>query len=160
MSYEFYMTIEGTKQGKFKGESSRTAHKDKSACIQFSYGVKAPRDVATGMASGKRQHDMFVAVKEIGPSTPQLFQACVTNEVLKTVLFEYIHTTKEGKEEVYYTVKLTNATVAAVKQYFSQSAKHSESADVHELEEISFTFQKIDMEHKVAKTAASDDWTV
>ena len=28
MAYEFYVTIEGTQQGKFKGDSKRRAHKD------------------------------------------------------------------------------------------------------------------------------------
>ena len=159
MAYEFYMTAEGTKQGKFKGESTRAAHKDKSPCIQFQYGVKSPRDVATGLASGKRQHEPFVVTKEISAASPQFFQACTTNEVLKTVLFEFVQTTKEGKEEVYYTVKLTNATVAFVKQYQATSAKHGDATDVHALEDIGFTFNKIDMENKIAKTAASDDWT-
>jgi type VI secretion system secreted protein Hcp len=159
MAYEFYMTIEGTAQGKFKGESTRGAHKDKAPCVSFTYGVQSPRDIATGMASGKRQHQPFVATKEFGASSPQLFQACVTNEVLKSVLFEYIHTTPEGKEEVYFTIKLTNATIAALKQYSQEAAKHTEANDTHELEDVSFTFQKIDMENKAFKTAASDDWT-
>ncbi len=158
MAYEFHMTTEGTTQGKFKGESTRTAHKDKAPCIQFNYGVQSPRDVATGMASGKRQHQPFVVVKEVGASTPQFFQACVTNEVLKSVLFEFTKTTPEGKEEVYYTIKLTNATVASHKHYVDKAAKHSEASDTHELEEISFTFQKIDIENKTFKTAASEDW--
>lgn len=158
MAYEFYMTIEGTTQGKFKGESTRGAHKDKAPCIQLAYGVQSPRDVATGMASGKRQHQPFVVVKEIGASTPQVFQACVTNEVLKSVLFEFIKTTAEGKEEVYYTMKLTNATVSGQRQYTETAAKHSEVNDTHELEEVSFTFQQIDIENKLAKTASSDSW--
>jgi type VI secretion system secreted protein Hcp len=158
MAYEFYITIEGTRQGKFKGESPRAAHKEKIPGLQFSYGVQAPRDVATGMASGKRQHAPVVAVKEVGASSPQLFQACTTNEVLKSVLFEFVRTTKEGKEEVYFAIKLTNATVASVKQYTAGSAKHSDATDVHELEEAAFTFERVDMEHRVAKTSASDDW--
>ncbi len=159
MAYEFYMTISGTTQGDFKGESTRTAHKAKAPCIAFAYGVKSPRDMATGLAAGKRQHGPVVVTKELGASTPQLFQACVTNEILKSVLFEYIHTTPEGKEEVYFTIKLTNATVSELRQYTAQSAKHQESGDTHELEDVSFTFQKIDMENKAFKTAASDDWT-
>jgi type VI secretion system secreted protein Hcp len=159
MAYEFYMTIEGTTQGAFKGESTRAAHNKKSPCIGFEYAVQSPRDVATGLASGKRQHQPIVVTKEWGASSPQLFQACVTNEVLKSVLLEYIHTTAEGREEIYFTIKLTNATVSKLRQFTQEAAKHSEANDTHELEEVSFTFQKIDMENKAFKTAASDDWT-
>jgi type VI secretion system secreted protein Hcp len=159
MAYEFYMSIEGTTQGKFKGQSTRAAHKDKAPCIGFEYAVQSPRDVATGLASGKRQHKPLMITKEWGASSPQIFQACVTNEILKSVLLEYIHTTPEGKEEIYFTIKLTNATVSSLRQFTQEAAKHAESNDTHELEEVSFTFQKIDMENTAAKTAASDDWT-
>jgi hypothetical protein len=39
---------------------------------QASYAVKSPRDVATGMASGKRQHGSITIVKEWGAASPQL----------------------------------------------------------------------------------------
>jgi hypothetical protein len=35
MAYEFYVSVEGTKQGKFKGESVREQHKDKIAGISL-----------------------------------------------------------------------------------------------------------------------------
>ena len=61
------------------------------------------------------------------------------------------HTTADGAEEVYHTIKLTNATVSNIKYGTSlggaegaSTAKHSSSADTHELEEVSFTFQKIE----------------
>ena len=39
---------------------------------QASYEVKGPRDVATGQASGKRQHGSITIVKEWGAASPQL----------------------------------------------------------------------------------------
>ena len=95
MAYEFYVSIEGTKQGKFKGESTREAHRDKIPALAFSYEVTSPRDVATGQASGRRQHGPVTFVKAWGAASPQLFQALTTNEVLKTVLFEFVGTNAE-----------------------------------------------------------------
>ncbi|GAC1456109.1 MAG: hypothetical protein PVSMB1_05710 [Gemmatimonadaceae bacterium] len=83
MGSEFYVTIEGTKQGKLKGESIRDKWKEHIPGIGFSYDVKSPRDLASGQASGKRQHGALSFVKEWGPSSPQLFQAATTSEVLK-----------------------------------------------------------------------------
>jgi hypothetical protein len=40
---------------------------------EISYGVKSPRDVATGQSSGKRTHKPVTFVKEWGASTPMLF---------------------------------------------------------------------------------------
>lgn len=166
MAYEFYVTVEGTKQGKFKGESIREAHKEKLTGLSYRHEIKSPRDVATGQASGKRQHGPISMTKEWGAATPQIFQALVTNEVLKSVFFEFVATTPEGIEEVYYTIKLVNATVSQVRYMTggntvegSGSAKNTSTYDTHELEELSFTYQRIELEHKPGKTAAFDDWT-
>lgn len=164
MAYEFYVTIEGTKQGKFKGESIRDAHKAKLGGLTYNHEITSPRDVATGQASGKRQHGPITFTKEWGPSTPQIFSALTKNEVLKSVLFEFIQTTAEGAEIVYHTVKLTNATVSKVryitgKDESASSAKTTATYDTHELEEVSLTYQKIEIENKIGKTMADDDWT-
>jgi type VI secretion system secreted protein Hcp len=164
MAYEFYVSVEGTKQGKLKGESPRDSHKEKIAGLSYRHEIKSPRDVATGQASGKRQHGPILITKEWGASSPQFFQALVTNEVLKSVLFEFFHTTPDGLEEVYHTVKLTNATISSIRYMTgsdgesSNSSKHSGAYDTHELEEVGFTYQRIELENKPGKTSAEDDW--
>jgi type VI secretion system secreted protein Hcp len=163
MAYEFYVTVKGMRQGAFKGESPRKGHEAKAAGISYQHEVQSPRDVATGQASGKRQHKPIVFTKEWGASSPQYFQALVTNEWLESVLFEFYHTNKQGKEEVYYTIKLVNATVCNIRYMTgagesATSAKTTGAYDTHELEEISFTYQRIEVEHQLAKTAVIDDW--
>jgi type VI secretion system secreted protein Hcp len=160
MAYEFYATIEGTKQGKFQGESPRKDHAGKFVGLKFEYEVISPRDVATGMPSGKRQHKPIVISKEWGAASPQLFTACVRNEILKKVKFEFIKTDKAGKEHVYYTIELENATIAAYKPFTRQEegAKHEAEYDTQEMEDITFTFEKITLSNTDAKTSASDSW--
>ncbi|MBZ5638486.1 MAG: type VI secretion system tube protein Hcp [Acidobacteriia bacterium] len=158
MAYEFYVTIEGTKQGKFKGESSRDAHKDKIEGLAFEWKVQSPRDIATGQASGKRQHLPIKITKEWGAASPQILQALCSNEVMKNILFEFIRTTPEGAEEIHHTIKLLNATISEVHP-FIEMTKHEERTDVHELEEVSFTYQRVEVENKTGKTMAVDDWT-
>ena len=50
-------------------------------------------------------------------ATPQLFQALVTNEVLRSVLFEFVRSGEDGTEQIFQTIRLTNVGVAAIKQY-------------------------------------------
>ncbi len=157
MAYEFYVTIEGTKQGKFKGESIRDQHKNKIEGLAFEWKIQSPRDVATGLPSGKRQHGPIKITKEWGAASPQIFQALVTNEVLKSVLFEFIRTGDPGEEFVHHTIKILNATVSEQKPTISMT-KHEEHADVHELEEVSFTYQRVEIENIPGKTMATDDW--
>ena len=158
MAYEFYVTVVGTKQGKWKQETPREKHKGKIPGISFHYNVKSLRDSANGQASGKRTHHPVTFVKEWGASSPQFFQALCTNESLKSVLFEFVKTDKNGEEYVYHTIKLVNASVSEIDQYLAGDSKQDQSHDVHELEKISFTFQRIEMESKDGKTMAVDDW--
>lgn len=157
MAYEFYVSIEGTKTGKFKGESLRTPHKDKMPGFFYQSGIDSPRDMASGQASGKRQHIPVVFRKKVGAATPQLANALVTNEVLKTVLFEFVQTTKDGKEEIVFTIKLLDSTVSGHRIVLPDVTSGS-TVNQDLFEEVQLTFGKIEWEHKVAKTMAIDDW--
>src|SRR3954449_4057130 len=172
MAYEFYITIDGQKQGKFKGEGGRAAGggedgengrglgRDKIAGIRFVSEASSPRDVATGHATGKRTHKPIIITKEWGAASPQLFQALVNNENLKTVLFEFVKTNSIGEEEIYHTIKLTNAAVSNIKSYLDLTDTSGDAYDAHELEDVSFVFQKIEMENREGKTQAVDSWQV
>lgn len=54
------------------GSAARESSAPSVSEIVCTYEVKAPRDVATGQASGKRQHKPITITKEWGASTPQL----------------------------------------------------------------------------------------
>ena len=157
MSYEFYVKVEGTKQGAFKNETPREKHQGKIPGISFHYNVKSPRDAASGMASGKRVHQPVSFVKRWGPATPQFFQALCTNESLRSVLFEFVRTDANGEEYVYHSVRLTNATVTEIDQYLAGD-EAVVAVDAFELERIFLTFQRIEIENKDGKTMAADDW--
>jgi type VI secretion system secreted protein Hcp len=158
----FDVTIEGTKQGRFKGERGRGG--DKIAGLAFHYDVKSPRDMATGMASGKRQHGAITFTKAIDSSSPQIFQALIGNEPLKSVLFEFRSTNANGEEQVVYQITLTNATISEVEQYAGTTGQliaegqHSSASDTSPLEDVSLGFQKIEVQSQVGKTMAADDW--
>lgn len=156
MAYEFYVSIEGKMQGKFKGESKRERFEDRSTGLGFAYDVKSPRDTASGQATGKRIHGPVIITKEWGAATPQLFQALVENEVLRTVLVEFVRTDEKGEEYVYHRVKLSNATVSEIRQYTGNLSSGMDT-NFHELEDISFTFSRIEIENVDGKTIADDD---
>jgi|tagenome__1003787_1003787.scaffolds.fasta_scaffold20693633_2 type VI secretion system secreted protein Hcp len=172
MAYEFYISIEGQKQGRFKGETGRAAPseegtdddrglgRNKIAGVRFVSEASSPRDVATGHASGKRTHKPILITKEWGAASPQLFQALVTNENLKSVLFEFVKTNAKGEEEIYHTITLTNAAVSNIKSYLDLTDTSGDAYDAHELEDVSFVFQKIEMENREGKTQAVDSWQV
>jgi type VI secretion system Hcp family effector len=94
--------------------------------------------------------------KSVGAATPQLALAACSNEVLKTVFFEFMHTAQDGGEEVLFTIKLANATVCA-HRIFVPDVKGAGVADPLS-EEVELAFQRIEWEHRAAHTMSFDDW--
>jgi len=158
MAYEFYVTLEGNKQGKLKGEAANKAHKEKIAGVQFDLDITTPHEQSTGMATGKRQYKPVKFVKEWGPASPQIFQAMVNREVFKSVVFEFVRAMPDGAESVYHVVKLTNAWVSHLHAYRAFAANGTEKTSTQELEEVSLAFDDIEMENKPAKTMGRDSW--
>ena len=152
----FYFSIEGTKQGVFRGESGVAG---KSIGLRFQYSVASPRDLATGLATGRRQHQPVVITKEWGGASPQIFQAMATGEVLKTVVFEFMRTNAQGQTYVFQTMRLYNAQTSQIRQYNSV-ANAGEPVDARALEDISFSFQRIEITNMDSKTTAVDDWQI
>jgi len=159
MAFQFYVTIEGATQGKFKGEITEKDLPNKIGGLAFDFEVIAPYDKATGMSSGKRQMYPVRFWKEWGAASPQIFQALTLNEGIKSVLFEFYRTVPEGGRVCYYTIKLTNGKIVHYHPFVDTVARQQlliEGSTTHELEEVAFVFQKIDIENRDAKTMASD----
>jgi type VI secretion system secreted protein Hcp len=146
-----YMSVDATKQGKLKGTSNRDRWKDQTTVLAFSYSVSAPRDLATGQTSGKRQHAPFVLTIENGASAPQLFSAATTNEVLTRVVISTVETSADGAEIVREVFTLTSAVVAKWEYVRDTSGPDTVR--------ITLIFRKIEIEDKVGKTMAVDDWS-
>jgi len=112
MAFKGYVAFHGTEQGTFKGGSPH--HHDGIEALGFAFGVETPVDSNTGQASGKRQHKPIKIIKEFSAASPQILQACVTNEILQTVSFQFTEATGDGRETVYPKIDLTNATIVSV----------------------------------------------
>jgi len=142
----FYVSIKGQVQGQFKMEIPATPqHAGTIAGIRFSFSLTSPRDPATGLAVGKRQFSVTFT-KMWGPSSPQILQACSTNENLTAVTFEFSH----------QKMILTNATISSVQRYIGVPIGN-EPPDPRELEDVSLTFQKIQLVD-ATNTTYNDSW--
>ena len=166
MSYESYMVIKGSKQGQLKGECSRDSHKEKMPILNVQYEVHAPVDVSTGKAKGKRAHKPIIVTKEWGAATPQIFSACVSNELLNQVDLYFYDKDQNGKDQEYYHITLKDAHVIKHRKYTGDrndpstgsTAKNPGQYDTMELEDISLSFKTITVEHKLASTVVTDRW--
>lgn len=151
-----YIKIVGQKQGFIRGDATKSEVRDFVEVITFDHKIISPRDAASGLPTGKRQHSPIVIVKEIDKSTPLLYNALVSNENLQTVEFRFFEET--GDEEHYFTIKLTNANIASIEQVTENSDARPDLNNFAELEQVSFTYQKIEWTWVDGGITAMDDW--
>jgi len=166
MAFPAYIAIKGARQGQLKGETTVVERKDKwMEIFAFTMDVASPHDPATGHTSGRRQYKPITIVKQWGAASPQILQACATNEVLTEVDIEFTQADTAGME-VAQTIKLISATIADIARFTgapdgaedTPTAGHSKASDMQEYERVAFTFQKIEIADVVGGTRFADDW--
>lgn len=152
------LMIEGAKQGKFKAESNRSKFEGKSELIGFLQEIVSPRDPASGAATGKTSYQPVTLLKQSGASSPQIFQAMITNELLKKVNIDFYKTDQTGQEVNYYSITLENVSVSGYKQFIGplDNEKFNPANNIL-FDEIKLVFQKITVEEKIVKTIAVAD---
>jgi type VI secretion system secreted protein Hcp len=163
MAFKAYASFKGEKQGTLKG-SGRTkgTNAGKSvltgAWFGFSFGVQAPKDSIVGMATGKRRHQPVTIRKEVDAASPQLFAAFASKEPLacKIDLFK----AGTGRLTPNYTMELSGGVISSIKRVppATTGQTHSAGGRTFEQEEISFTFQMIDVTWNDGGITMHDDW--
>jgi type VI secretion system secreted protein Hcp len=89
MALNAYLKLKGQTQGDIKGSVTQKGREDSIMVIAYSHEVVSPRDAASGLPTGKRQHKPLVITKELDKSTPLLYQCLVTNENIPTWKLEF-----------------------------------------------------------------------
>jgi type VI secretion system secreted protein Hcp len=146
-----FMKATGQKTGAFLGDSTQRLHESETVVLAYSYELVSPRDAASGLPTGKRQHKPIQITKVLSSNSPQFLNALSTNEVLTTVVINFFKTDAKGAPLNYYRVTLTDGSLSDIKQ-------HSISGgDV--TEEYSFTFRKIEQRDLVKNKVWMDDWS-
>lgn len=161
-----YLTLKGQKQGDIKGGVTQKGREGSIAVQYLQSNIVSPRDPASGLPTGKRQHKPLVFRKSVDKSTPLLMNALVSNENLPTAEFKFWRTsTQIGTEQQYFTIKLTNANIASSNLYHPDSYDSTAPAIANgtagggqELEEYTLTYQKIQWTWVDGGITAEDDW--
>lgn len=131
VSQSMNVSVTGQKQGSF-GRAIPV--------IAVSHEIVSPRDAASGLPTGKRQHKPISVTVQFGPATPKFVNALVTNENLTSVLIGLL---RNGK--LAATIKLTNASVS----HFVQTDQNVQ---------FEMTYQKITWTWVAGGITAEDDW--
>ena len=127
------ISVTGQKQGVF---SKGTV----IPVLAVSHEIVSPRDPASGLPTGKRQHMPISVTMQWGATTPKFLTALVSNENLTSVLIGLL---RNGKTVA--TIKLTNANVS----HFVQTDQNVQ---------FDFVYQKITWTWVSGGITAMDDW--
>lgn len=144
---QYFVKIEGTKTGVLKGESMVKGRENWIPLRTFGYAITSPTDPGSGMATGKTQFGVVSFAKDWGASSPQVFQAIATNEILKSVVFEFTQANSLGATEVFYRVTLSNARVTNFRQALTRDG-------LGPFDSVTFAYQTIQVESVTGRTSA------
>ena len=114
-----FMTVSGKTQGAFTGENNAS----RMEVTGFEMEMISPRDMASGQATGKRQHTPILIQKATGAASSQFFKAFTTNEQLTTVTFEVYKPMTTGGDVLDYKIILTNSSISYFKQSYAEGQK-------------------------------------
>jgi type VI secretion system secreted protein Hcp len=105
--------------------------------------------VASGRAARRRANDPVVIVKALDESSSFFVKAAASGETFTSVKFEFTRTVGAATE-VFQTVTLTNAKITSVREVNGDGGRL--------MQEVSFTFQKIEYSNKDGAAAAPTSW--
>ena len=149
---EIFVTIRGQKQGVIKGDATVKGHENQIVASSFDYDVKSPRDPASGLATGKRQHSPITLRINSGSASVHLFQALVSNENLTSVVLDFVGANEVGASVSQKRVTLANAAVSDLHQ-------RANAAKTTWQDDVSIVFQKIEVLDVPSGASATDSTT-
>ncbi len=161
-----YLSIEGKTQGNISegsltepsvGNIWQQGHENEILVEAFKHVVTKPTDPQSGQPSGDRVHRPVVITKVFDKSSPKLYNALCTGELLPKVEIKWFRATQAGGTEHYFTTKLEDAIIVNIDAYMPNCQDKNVAQFTH-LEDISFTYRKISWRHEKASTEGADDW--
>jgi type VI secretion system secreted protein Hcp len=161
-----YLYIKGTKQGEITkgtftqesvGNIYQDGHADEILVQAFNHNIITPRDPQSGQVTGQRVHKPMVITKVFDKSSPLLYVALCSGELLNECVLKFYRTSADGMQEHYFSIKLIDAVIVDIKSYMPNCQDPGQTHFTH-LEDVSFTYRKISWTHEVAGTSGDDDW--
>ena len=159
MSISAFLTLKGQKQGDIRGSVTQHGRENSILVHSVKHEIVSPRDPASGLPTGRRQHQPLTLLKEVDRSSPLLWRALVTNEVLVAWELRFWQPVSgtAGAERQFYTLRLTNATITSIRAFMTDNEDLTR-ANLPLREEVSFTYQKVEWVWTDGNVSASDSW--
>lgn len=140
------------------GEVTQVQRVGSHRLLAYSHEIVSPRDSASGLPTGKRQHSPFRIVKLINRASPLLLQALAKNELLREVKLDLYTLGFTGPEIRMLTYTLTNARVVSIRPWMPNKSDAA-TAGYPPAEEVAFTYEKITVTYQNEGLVGEDEWS-
>jgi type VI secretion system secreted protein Hcp len=84
----------------------------------------------------------MMITKEIDRSTPMLYQALCTGELLTDVTLDWYRLDGSGDEELYFSMRMENATITRIHPWVPNVLDRT-SEGLRHMEDVSIAYEKI-----------------
>jgi len=160
MALSSYLNCTFQSQGEMKGGVTQKGLEGTIEVVALSHEIMSPRDAASGLPTGKRQHKPLIFTCEVDQSTPQFYNALVTNEAITKLRLRLYQPEPGGQTQNYFDIELEGASVASM-QLRMRHNKNPELTRYKSEVEIAVTYRKVAWTcKKPTSVMASDDWAV
>jgi type VI secretion system secreted protein Hcp len=152
-----YLTLTGEKAGPIEGLNTITGHEKEIPIRAVEHIIEIPRNPQTGSPTGQRIHLPMTLTKEIDKASPLLHQVLTNGEKLTHVTLAYYRHVPEGKDEKYYTVTLSDATITSIRTWMPDRELEANNTMGH-MEDISFAYSGIKWCYEKGGVTGEDAW--
>ncbi len=157
MAMTSYLKLKGANQGDIKGDCTQKGHENMILVYSIDHQVEIPRDTHSGLPTGQRIHHPLTILKHKDQASPLLFQACCTGEQITEFELDFYRISPKGQEEHYYTIKLEKAIIVSLASH-TPTTFLEENKPYHDMEEVSFSYEKMVQTYEPDGIEAEDDW--
>ncbi|TDB47294.1 Hcp family type VI secretion system effector [Photorhabdus luminescens] len=154
MSHIIYLSLDGKKQGLISagcsmldsiGNRYQKGHEDQIQVLNLNHSITREKNVA---------HHPIQFIKPIDKSSPLLAAAISSNELLNAIFFFY-RTNFAGQLELFYEVKLIEASIVDISCVYPNSINNNEMMPY---EKVFLKYRSISWNHITAGTSAYSIW--
>lgn len=134
---QMYLKIDGIAgEARFAGETGLMP-------VQaFQHEVVSPRDAASGLPTGKRQHKPLTITKELDKATPMLYQALATGQRIPSVSLAICAPCTRDARAPSFTITMKDVLVTSIRAH-GGALDPDDDGDGLPTEEVSFTYGAI-----------------
>ena len=120
----------------------------------FHHNLSIPTDNATGKPTGMRQHSSMLVNKGFDYSSPYLYKAVATGQVLQKAELKWYKINDAGQEVEYFNMLLEGVRIVSV----SPTMAASSDTNNNHLESIEMRYEKITWKHCDGNIIFTDAW--